>query len=326
MDQDVANELYDTIIVGGGPAGLAAGIYAARARLKALVLDATGGGGQLNVIDIIENYPGYADPVTGPELAAAMGRQMEKFGLGITFDGVESIERDGDVVTVRGEAATYRARTAIVATGARHRELCVPGEQELKGRGVSYCATCDGPFFKGERVVLVGGGDTAVKEAIYLSRIVEHVTVVHRRDRLRAEAVMQEKALATPNIELAWNSVVSRIAGQGSVTGVEIENLLTGARSEIPAAGVFVFIGVVPNTSFLEGKVALDGAGFVKTDLCMRTSDPLVFAAGDVRAGSVRQVASAVGDGTTAVLTIQEMLDVGTPQREQPRACEVPLA
>ncbi len=316
-------EPYDTIIIGGGPAGVAAGIYAGRGRLRTLVLDAMGGGGQLNVIDIIENYPGYVDPVTGPQLFDAMRRQMEKFGVEITFDGVERVVPGEDLVTVVGDGGTYVGRTVIVASGAKHRDLCVPGESELQGRGVSYCATCDGAFFRGQRVAVVGGGDTAVKEALYLSRLVEHVTVVHRRDRLRAEKVMQEKALATKNMSFVWNSVVERVLGDDGVGGLELRNVETGELRSLEVSGVFVFIGVIPNTSFLEGVVELDEARFVKTCLDMRTSHPRIFAAGDVRSGSVRQIASAVGDGTTAILTIQEMLDTATPARDLPVRCEL---
>lgn len=320
---DENSELYDTIIVGGGPAGVAAGIYAGRGRLKTLVLDSMGGGGQLNVIDIIENYPGFVDPVSGPQLFEAMRLQMEKFGVEITFDGVEKVEAGEDFVTVVGDGGTYRGKTLIVASGAKHRDLCVPGESELQGRGVSYCATCDGAFFRGQRVAVVGGGDTAVKEALYLSRLVEHVTVVHRRDRLRAEKVMQEKALATPNMSFVWDTVVERVLGEEGVTGLALKNVKTGETSTLEVSGVFIFIGVIPNTSFLQGVVALDEARFAKTCIDMRTSHPRIFAVGDVRSGSVRQIASAVGDGTTAILAVQEMLDTATPPRDLPVRCEL---
>ncbi|MBN2495954.1 MAG: thioredoxin-disulfide reductase [Deltaproteobacteria bacterium] len=316
-------ELHDLIILGGGAAGTAAGVYAGRGRLDTLVLDAMGGGGQMNIIDTIENYPGLTAAMPGPELARQMREQMERFGASLTFDQAESVEADDDTVSVTGAYGRYRGRALIVATGARHRELCVPGEERLQGRGVSYCATCDGAFFAGQRVALIGGGDSAVKEALFLSRIVDHVTVIHRRDRLRAEQVMQERAFEADNIDFAWSSVVTEILGEEKVAGVRLRQVDTGEQRTLDVGGVFVFVGVLPNTEFLGGLIDLDEGGFIVTDIDMRTSHPRIFAAGDVRARSVRQIATAVGDGTTAVLNIQQMLDTETPPRDLARVCEV---
>ncbi|HOX42303.1 MAG TPA: thioredoxin-disulfide reductase [Myxococcota bacterium] len=310
--------LHDVAILGGGAAGYAAAIYAGRARLSTLLVDGMGGGGQLNVIDQIENYPGFPEPISGPDLQEAMRKQAERFGVAVTFDQIEKVEPWEGGVTLAGAYGSYRARALLVATGAHHRELGVPGEERLKGRGVSYCATCDGNFFKDQRVVVVGGGDTAVKDAIYLSRLVRKLTLIHRRDKLRAEKVMQEKLLSLPNVEPRWDSVVEEVRGEGKVTGVRLKHVKTGAPSELEADGVFVFIGVLPNTALLRGVVELDPAGYVKTDVGMRTSHPHIFAAGDVRSRSVKQIAAAVGDGVTAMLNIQELLDSETPPRELP--------
>jgi thioredoxin reductase (NADPH) len=313
--------LHDVLILGGGSAGYAAAIYAGRGRLDTRVVDAMGGGGQMNVIDVIENYPGFPEPISGPDLQAAMRKQVERFGVEVTFDQIEAVRAWEGGVSLKGAYGTYCGRTLIVATGAHHRELCAPGEERLKGRGVSYCATCDGAFFKDRHVVVVGGGDTAVKDAVYLSRIVSKLTLVHRRDKLRAEKVMQEKLFGLSNAEFAWDSVVEEILGEGKVQGVRLKHVKTGETRELLADGVFIFIGVLPNTDIFKGVLELDPAGYVKTDLDMRTSNPRVFAAGDVRSQSVKQIAAAVGDGTTAILRIQELLDSETPPRELPQAC-----
>ena len=315
--------LYDVIILGAGAAGYAAGIYAARGRLKTLVLDGMGGGGQMAITDIVENYPGLSEAVSGGDLADTMRKQMESFGAEVTFDQIEKIAFADDGITLKGAYGKYCGRTLLVATGAKHRELCVPGEEKLKGRGVSYCATCDGAFFADQHVALVGGGDTAVKEAVYLSRIAKKVTIIHRRDKLRAEMVIQEKAQATENIEFKWWSVVDEILGEDKVTGVRVRNVKTGEVQDMDVDGAFVFIGIEPNSDVVAGNIKRDGAGFIKTDINMQTSHNRVWAAGDVRAEAVRQIASAVGDGVTAMLNIQEFLDADTPPRELPRSCSM---
>jgi thioredoxin reductase (NADPH) len=310
-----ADKMHDVVIVGGGPAGLAAGIYAGRAGLRAVVLDGMGGGGQMNMIDRIENYPGVVDVESGAQLAEIMRKQMERFGLTVTFDQAEGVEAADDRITIRGSEA-YPARAMLIATGSRHRPLGVPGEGKLMGRGVSVCATCDGPFFKGQPVVVVGGGDSALMEAIYLSKVVRRVTIVHRRDRLRAEKYLQDLAFDAPNIDFIWDTQVEEILGDKEVTGVRLKNRKTGETQELAVPAVFVFVGLLPNTGFVEGVVDLDRNGFVVVDARMRTSHPRIFAAGDVRVGSARQVGAAVGDGINAQVCIQEFLDTDTPPRQ----------
>jgi thioredoxin reductase (NADPH) len=303
----------DVLILGGGPAGMAAGIYAGRNRLRALVIDSMGGGGQLNIIDKVENYPGF-EAKSGVELADAMRKQMDSFGAQFAFEQAEAIEIGSDSVTIRA-SSIYQAKALIVASGATHRNLNVPGERKLLGRGVSYCATCDGAFFKGRRVTVVGGGNTAAQEAIYLSRIVEHVTLIHRRDRLRAERFLQERLLSAGNVDIQYNTVVEEILGDTEVRGLKLRDTKTNATRELSAAAVFVFAGTLPNTEFLKGVVSLDESGFIKTDLCMRTSHPRIFAAGDVRSDSPRQIGAAVGDGITAAISVQTLLDETMPPR-----------
>ena len=303
------------LILGGGPAGMTAGIYAGRARLSCLVLDPLGGGGELNIMDIIENSPGLREPTTGPDLAELMRKQMESFGVSVVYDQAESITADEHRVVVRGGLDVYTAKILLLATGCSHRELGVPGEQKLRGHGVSYCATCDGAFFKGKHVAVVGGGDTAVKEALFLSRLVGRVTLVHRREHLRAEKIMQENLAAAPNVDYALNSVVEEILGEREVTGLRLKSGTSGDTQTVPLSGVFVFIGVNPNSEIARGLVELDNAGFVKTDRRLRTSHPRIFAAGDVRSETVHQVAGAVGDGAAAAIKIQELLDVYNPPK-----------
>ncbi len=313
---DQENKIHDLVIIGAGPAGLAAGIYSGRGGLEPVLLDMMGGGGQVNIIDKVENYPGVIDLETGAELADVMRRQAESFGAGITFDQVEKIEATEELVTLTCSSSTYRARAVLVASGASHRPLKVPGEGRLMGRGVSVCATCDGAFFKGQSVAVVGGGDAAVMEAVYLSRIVGHVTIIHRRDQLRAEKLLQDRIFAAQNVDFAWNSAVEEILGDKEVTGVRIKDVETGESRVLEVAAVFVFVGVVPNSGFLQGVVELDEFGFVKTDMNMQTSHPRIYAAGDLRAGSVRQIGTAVGDGINATVHIQEMLNASIPSRQ----------
>jgi len=309
------DKVLDLVIAGAGPAGMAAGIYAGRGGLDALLLDMMGGGGQVNIIDRVENYPGVMDLETGADLAEVMRKQTESFGVGVKFEQIKKVEADGDLLAVTG-AKTYRTKKLLVATGARHRPMKVPGEGKLMGRGVSVCATCDGPFFKGKHVAVVGGGDSAIMEAVYLSRIVERVTIIHRRDRLRAEKLLQDRIFAAGNVDFCWDTVVQEVVGDEAVTALKLKNLKSDEVSDLEVAAVFVFIGLVPNTEFLEGLVELDESGFIKTDSRMRTSRANVFAAGDVRSDSVRQIGVAVGEAITAAVTIQEELDSQTPPRK----------
>ncbi|MBW1807770.1 MAG: thioredoxin-disulfide reductase [Deltaproteobacteria bacterium] len=311
-----AENIHDVVIVGGGPAGLAAGIYTGRGGLDAVLLDMMGGGGQVNTIDRVENYPGVVDPESGIELADIMRKQSESFGVAITFDEVKKIETTDELLTVNCTSENYSAKTLLAASGASHRPLGVPGEGRLTGRGVSYCATCDGAFFRGQHVAVVGGGSSAVMEAVYLSRIVERVTLIHRRDSLRAEKIQQDRLFAADNIEVLWDCAVEEVLGNNEVSGLKIKNLKTGDPSQLDVTGMFVFIGLIPNSTFLKGVVEMDDFGFIKTDTRMRTINPRIFAAGDIRQDSARQIGTAVGDGITAAVNIQEMLDTVTPDRQ----------
>lgn len=308
--------VHDLVVIGAGPAGLAAGIYAGRGGMDVVLLDMMGGGGQVNIIDRVENYPGLVGVENGMALAEIMSKQAAGFGANITFDEVSSIDTSGERLVVTGGNESYKAKAVLVASGAGHRVLGAPGEGRLSGKGVSYCATCDGNFFRGQPVAVVGGGNSAVMEALYLSRIVERVTLIHRRDKLRAEKVLQDRFFAAKNCEVIWNSTVDEIAGKDEVEGVKISDKQTGQSRLLEVAAVFIFVGLVPNTGFLKGVVDLDQNGFVKTDVHMRTSHPAIFAAGDVRADSARQIGTAVGDGITATIRIQEMLDTDTPPRQ----------
>lgn len=296
--------MYDVVIVGGGPAGLAAGIYAARARLKTVILERLLPGGQVAVTDFIENYPGYPEGVSGPALVAKMQEQAEKFGCEIKSEEVVTIDVKEKKVTTH--ANNYSWKALIIATGADPRNLKVPGEDKLTGRGISFCATCDGALFSGRRVAVVGGGDSAVKEAMFLTKFASEVFIIHRRRELRAEKIIQEKVFENPNIEFIWDSVVTEIVGENRVQGVKLKNVRTGEESDLATDGVFIYIGRVPNTSFFEGEK--DEKGYIITDENMCTSVKGVFAAGDCRKKEHRQVATAVGDGAAAAMAAEEYI------------------
>lgn len=306
----MSDHLHDLIIIGGGPAGLSAGIYAARDDLDCILLEGRVPGGQLTSTAEVANYPGFPGTVSGFELAEKMREQAVSFGLKISGDEARGLSRDGGRIEVARDGDTLAARAAIVATGAIRRKLGVPGENRLCGRGVSYCGTCDGPLFRDRRVVTVGGGDTAVEEAVFIARFAAQVTVVHRRDRLRASPGLQRRARGEKRISFCLNAIVREIRGEERVTGVVIGDAQGGGAREIPCEGVFIFVGSTPNTDFLRGAVELDEAGFVIADGSMATSLSGVFVAGDARHGSVRQIASAVGDGVTAVLRAEAFLGV----------------
>ncbi|WP_297058510.1 thioredoxin-disulfide reductase [Thermosulfurimonas sp.] len=291
----------DLVIVGGGPAGLTAYIYAARARLRTLLVEKFSPGGQILNTDRVENYPGFPEGISGAELMERFLAQARNLGLEPLLDEATGLTQDGDLYLVHlGSGETLVSPTVIVATGAGPKRLGVPGERELTGKGVSYCATCDGPFFRDEVVAVVGGGNTAVQESVFLTRFARKVYLIHRRDQLRATRILQERAFADPKIEFVWNSVVTEILGEDKVQGVRIKNVRTGEERVLEVGGVFIFIGIRPHTEWLEGVLALDEGGFIITDAEMRTSLPGVFAAGDVRAKSCRQIVTAVGDGATA--------------------------
>jgi thioredoxin reductase (NADPH) len=303
--------VYDVIIVGGGPAGLTAGLYTARARLKCLLIERGLVGGLVTTTELIENYPGFEDGIMGAELAQKMQAQATKFGLEIIQDTVKRISiSDNKIKEIHLESGkTLSARAVIIATGANPRPLKVEGEDKFRGRGVSYCATCDGAFFKDEKIAVVGGGNSAIQEAIFLTKFAQKVYVIHRRDALRAVRILQERAFANPKIEFIWNSVVEKIIGDSTVKGVEIRNVKTGERSVLDVQGVFIYIGYIPNTEFITGLANLDEQNYIITDENMATSAPGIFAAGDVRAKSLKQIATAVGDGATAAVSAEKYIE-----------------
>lgn len=306
MDTD-----YDVIILGGGAAGLSAAIYAGRATLKTLVLERLGSGGQILNTGEIENYPGFPEGVQGPELARLLEEQAREFGAEIRFDEATGVELSGDVKTVEVSSGRLSARAVIIATGASHNKLGVLGEEELAGRGVSYCAICDGNFFRGQDVVVVGGGDAAIDEGLYLTGIASRVTVAHRRDQLRASPMLQKRAFANSKMEFLWSHIVERIHGDDEVEAVQVQNLKTRESYEYPTAGVFIYIGFHPNTELFKGLVSMDERGRIITDMRMATDVPGVFACGDVRLYSDRQLGTAVGDGITAALSAYRYISEG---------------
>ena len=302
-------QLYDVIIIGGGPAGLTAGIYAGRGQLKTLILEKGLPGGQIAQTEEVENYPGFPEVVSGPELSQRMVKQAEKFGAEILMDEVQSVRREAEGFAVTGYDAEYRAQALIIATGANPRRLEVPGEDEFYGRGVSTCATCDGFFYRGKRVVVVGGGDAAVEEGMFLTKFAEEVTVLHRRDELRANKDAQRRAFANPKMRFVWNTVVEEILGaDAQVTGVRARDLTTGETSVLAADGVFVYVGHVPNTEYLGGLLELSPHGYVAVRDEIYTSVEGVFAAGDVADEVYRQLSTSVGAGTRAAMAAERWL------------------
>lgn len=292
--------MYDTLIIGSGPAGMTAGLYAARSNLKVGIIEQGAPGGQMNNTSEIENYPGY-DHISGPELSMNMHAPLEKFGVENIYGIVKSIEDAGDVKRVITEDTSYEAKTIILATGAKYRTLDVPGEEEYTSRGVSYCAVCDGAFFRNQDLLVVGGGDSAVEEAVYLTQFAKSVTIIHRRDELRAQKILQDRAFANDKINFIWDSVVKEIKGTDiKVSGVTVENVKTGELSEYEFGGIFIYVGVNPVTSMVADLGITDEAGWVITDERMMTPKAGIFAIGDVRQKGLRQIATAVGDGAIA--------------------------
>lgn len=300
----------DIIIVGGGPAGLTAAIYNARSGYNVLMLEKLASGGQIFITAEVENYPGI-DMISGPELSIVMENQAKKFGTRIEFDEVLRIEDGpGEYKTVHtASGMSYKAGAVIISTGARYKNIGVPGEELFRGKGVSNCATCDGAFYRNMEVAVIGGGETAVEEGEYLTRFASKVHIIHRRDRLRASKSAQEKAMKNPKINFIFDSVVEEIAGTGGVEKVMLKNLKSGAKTELMVKGVFVFIGLVPNTAFLKDYVEMDEQGYIKADSSMKTSKPGVFACGDCIAKDLRQVVTATGDGANASYSAQKLVD-----------------
>lgn len=312
----MSEHLHELIIIGGGPAGLAAGIYAARDGLDCILFEKNAQGGQLALTSEIANYPGFAAPIAGYELADKMREHAARFGLAVHAESVVSLDAEENAFSAATDKRRRRSRTVIIATGSSYRMLGVPGEERLMGHGVSYCGSCDGPLFRGGSLVVVGGGDTAIEEALFLTRFAARIKIVHRRDEFRAKRYLQKLAHDNPKIEFVMGSVIREIRGRERVAGVVVEDVGTGGVSELACDGVFIFVGARPNTGFLKGCCACDESGCIVTDCGMRASIPGVFAAGDVRAGSVRQVASAVGDGVTALIHAEQFLSAeGRPPR-----------
>jgi len=308
---------YQLIIVGGGPAGLTAGLYAARARLKALLLEKGATGGQVLTTDWVDNYPGFVDGISGFELMDKMTAHVDRFELEKRFAEVSGMDlRDRLKTIFLASGEQLLTSTVILATGARPRNLGVPGEKEFAGRGVSYCATCDGPFYRGQEIAVVGGGNTAIQEAIHLTKFATRVTVIHRRDELRATRVLQEKAFANDKIDFIWNAQVQAIEGDDSgVTSLKLAHK-DGTTSNLPVTGIFILVGVIPNNEILPlEQLEHDAAGFIRTNTEMATSIPGVYAAGDIRSKQFRQIINAAGEGANAELAAEQYLAGQEEQR-----------
>ncbi|AET67739.1 thioredoxin-disulfide reductase [Desulfosporosinus orientis DSM 765] len=307
-------QVYDVIIIGAGPAGLSAGLYAGRSRLKTLLIEKQKDGGQIVITSEIENYPGCLDEESGASLVARMTKQVEKFGVERAQDTITCVDFSGDVKVVKGLHGEYHSKTIIVATGAFPRPIGCPGEKELIGKGVSYCATCDANFFEDMDIYVVGGGDTAVEEALYLAKFGRKVTIIHRRDELRAAKSIQEKAFDNPKIEFMWDTVVEELKGEGLLESMVVKNIKTGELTEVFANeedgtfGVFGFVGFLPQSSIFEGVLEMEN-GYIKTDEEMRTNVPGVFAVGDIRIKTLRQVVTAAADGAIAAMTVEKYLE-----------------
>ena len=302
--------IHDVVIVGSGPAGYTAAIYAARAQLNPVILagSVTAGGALMNTTEV-ENYPGFITGIMGPELMNQMQEQAERFGAEIRYEDVTALELEGDVKRITTSDDVYEARTVIISTGSEYRHLGIDGEERLSGHGVSYCATCDGFFFKDQDIVVVGGGDSAMEEATFLTRFARSVTVVHRRDELRASAVMAKRAQEDPKISFAWNSQVVELHGEDSLTGITLEDTVTGDRRRLEATGLFLAIGQVPRSELVAEALELDEAGYIKVEApSQRTRIPGVFACGDVADPTYQQAITAAGSGCRAALDAQHYL------------------
>lgn len=301
--------LYDCLIIGGGPAGLSAAIYASRGKLNTVVFERSKIGGQAAITDDIENYPGSVEEATGPKIVKRMREQAESFGTCFVMEEVKKVELSEKIKKVITTKGCYEGKTVIIATGAEHMKLNVPGEEEFIGKGVSYCATCDADFFTDLDVVVVGGGDSAVQEALYLTKFAKNVTIIHRRDKLRANKCLQDKAFKNPKIKFLGDSIVERIEGDGIVEKIIVRNVKTGELKEVKTDGVFIFIGMKPSTEIFKGLIEMDERGYILTDENMRTNIEGVFAAGDCRAKLLRQIVTAAADGAIAAVAAERYLE-----------------
>lgn len=302
-------DIFDLMIIGGGPAGYTAALYGARAGLTVGLIEKLAPGGQMGTTDMVDNYPGFPEGINGFELAMKMKAGAERFGARTISAEVTGLELSGDIKTLQTPKEVYKARTVVLATGAQPRELGLPHERELRGKGVSYCATCDGMFYRGKTVAVVGGGNTAVADALYLSRLCEKVYVIHRRDKLRAPQIQQQNLEMAGNVEFVWDSIVKELRFEERLTGLVTEDKNTGECRELSCAGVFIAVGQVPETELFKGQVQLDEAGYVSAGEDCRTNIPGVFAAGDLRAKPLRQIVTAAADGAVAATAAQEYLD-----------------
>jgi len=300
---------YELVIIGGGPAGLTAGLYAARGGLNVTLIEKIVPGGQIIITDWIENYPGFPEGLSGPDLVQKMTEQVKRFDLSIESNEVISVDFSEPVKKITLNDRTLTSHAIIIATGASPKKLGVPGEETFYGKGISSCATCDGPFFKEGIVAAVGGGDTAVQESLFLTKFAKKVYLIHRRDKLRAAAILQKRALANEKIEMIWDSVLTDISGLTHVENITVKNVKTGDKTQFSVDGCFIWVGTIPNAQFLGDSVKLDEYGFIIADLNMETSVPGVFAAGDVRNTPLRQVVTAVGDGAIAAISAENYIE-----------------
>ncbi len=299
----------DVAIIGGGGAGLTAALYTSRAKLSTILLEKLAPGGQIALTDLVENYPGFPEGILGPDISMRMEQQATKYGTEVLYQEVKEVRRKDKRFEIQCAQGVVDAGAVILASGASFRKLGVPGETELTGKGVSYCATCDGAFFKDKEIVVVGGGDSAMQEGIFLTRFATKVTIIHRRDKLRASPILQERAKANEKIHFIWDTVVEKVQGDKKVSGVVLKNVKSGETRDFATDGIFIFIGHDPNTAFLKGFVELDEHQYVKAAEGLKTSVPGVFAAGEIRAGAVKQLVSACGEGCEAALAAQAFLE-----------------
>jgi len=300
---------YDVIIIGGGPAGLTAGLYTSRSRLNTLLIEIGLLGGQMTTTEVIENYSGFPQGITGEELSRLMEEQAKRFGLEVVSQEAVEVKTESEMMVIKTDDNLYHCKALIICTGNEWRKLGVPGEKEFTGKGVSYCATCDAAFFQGGQIMVVGGGDSALTEALYLTKFAKEITIIHRRDALRGTKIYQERVFANSKIKLLWNSVVQEIKGDSVVQSVLVKNVKTGEIGELKTEGVFLFVGLSPRTQFLKGLIRLDEAGYIFTSENCETSVKGIFAAGDCRKKLLRQIATAVGDGATAAFAAEKFLE-----------------
>lgn len=308
MERETSRE-YEVIIIGGGPAGLTAGIYTSRAGLRTLLIETALPGGQMTTTEMIENYPGFPQGITGDELGRLMEEQAKRFGLNLINQEVLEVRLEGEKKIVRTYESEYISKTLIISSGTEYRRLGIPGEETFIGKGVSFCATCDGAFFKDSRIVVVGGGDSALTEAIFLTKFAKEVTIIHRRDALRATKIYQDRALANPKIKFLWNSVVREVKGDKMVQSIVVKNVKNGELKEFETEGVFLFVGLSPRTQFLKNIVEMDKEGYILTNGNGETSVRGIFAAGDCRKKLLRQISTAVGDGAAAAFAAEKFLE-----------------